>query len=38
MPTVMVSEHVKGELDRLKDEEGHTSYDSTIRTLLLNYE
>lgn len=38
MPTVDVSEHVKSELDRIKDDEGHRSYDSVVRTLLGSYE
>lgn len=38
MPTVELSEHVKSELDRIKEDEQHTSYDSVVRTLLGNYE
>ncbi|MCW8171943.1 hypothetical protein D8S78_01120 [Natrialba swarupiae] len=32
-----VSDAVYDELDELKDEEGHTSFDSVLRTLLLHY-
>ena len=32
-----VSDTVHDELDELKDEEGHTSFDSVLRTLLLHY-
>jgi len=35
MPTVQVSEFVKDELEALKDEKDHTSYDSAIRELML---
>jgi len=38
MPTVQVSDHVKHQLDELKQAEEHTSYDSAIRVLLENYE
>lgn len=38
METIGVSEQVKAELETLKEEKGHTSYDSTIRELLLHYE
>lgn len=34
MPTLDVSEQVKDELDRIKDAEGHRSYDSVVRSLL----
>lgn len=37
MPTVEVSEHVKTELDRIRDKEEHKSYDSVIRVLVGNY-
>jgi predicted CopG family antitoxin len=33
-----VSDAVYDDLDELKDEEGHTSFDSVIRTLLLHYQ
>jgi predicted CopG family antitoxin len=32
-----VSDSVYDDLDELKDEEGHTSFDSVLRTLLLHY-
>ena len=32
-----VSDAVYDDLADLKDEEGHTSFDSVIRTLLLHY-
>ncbi len=32
-----VSDAVYDDLDELKDEEGHTSFDSVLRTLLLHY-
>jgi len=32
-----VSDAVYDDLDKLKDEEGHTSFDSVVRTLLLHY-
>lgn len=35
---IAVSEYVKAELDRVKDEEQHTTYDSVIRALLGTYE
>lgn len=38
MPTVAVSETVKEELETIKDDEEHTSYDSVIRVLLSEYE
>jgi hypothetical protein len=38
MPTVQVSEHVKDELENLKEGKDHTSYDSAIRELLMVYE
>lgn len=37
MPTIDVSDHVKDELDRLKELEEHRSYDSVVRMLLLQY-
>lgn len=37
MPKVEVSEYVKGELERIKDEEEHKSFDSVIRMLVGNY-
>jgi len=38
MPLINVSDYVKKKLDQIKDEEQHTSYDSVIRTLLLERE
>lgn len=38
MPTVDVSPQVKDELERIKEEDGHRSFDSVVRTLLQNYE
>ena len=35
---VRVSDKVKGELEALKEEEEHTSFDSVIRTLLSERE
>jgi predicted CopG family antitoxin len=32
-----VSDTVYGDLDELKDEEDHMSFDSVLRTLLLHY-
>jgi hypothetical protein len=32
-----ISDAVYDDLDELKDEEGHTSFDSVLRTLLLHY-
>ena len=32
-----VSDTVYDDLDELKDEEGHTSFDSVLRTLLFHY-
>jgi len=32
-----VSDAVYDDLDELKDEEGHTSFDSVLRTLLIHY-
>jgi hypothetical protein len=34
---VTVSVQVKADLDELKKEEGHTSLDSVIRTLILEH-
>ena len=34
MPLIDVSEVVKNILDRVKEREGHKSYDGTIRSLL----
>lgn len=36
--TIGVSDHVKTELDRIKEAEEHTSYDSVVRTLLKEYD
>ena len=38
MKHIKVSEHVHEQLSDLKEIEGHTSYDSAIRTLLHHYE
>jgi len=38
MPTIDVSEFVKGGLDDIKDAEAHRSYDSVIRTLIREYD
>ena len=38
MPLIKVSEYVKKKLDQIKNEEQHMSYDSVIRTLLLERE
>jgi len=35
MSTLAVSEYVKNKLDQIKLRNGHTSYDSVLRTLLL---
>lgn len=35
---IAVSEYVKTELDRVKEEEEHTTYDSVIRSLLGTHE
>lgn len=35
---VPCSEYVKEELEKIKKDEGHTSYDSVLRTLLGNYQ
>jgi len=35
--TIQVSGHVKAELDELKEQEEHTSYDSVHRALLHDY-
>lgn len=37
MPTVEVSEYVKQELDEIREDEQHKSYDSVVRALLGNY-
>jgi Arc/MetJ-type ribon-helix-helix transcriptional regulator len=36
--TVQVSDPVKDQLDELKDDGDHTSYDSVIRELLREYD
>jgi len=36
--TVPVSDHVKEQLDLIKEAEQHTSYDSAMRSLLNNYD
>lgn len=36
--TIQVSDAVKERLDAIKDAEGHTSYDSVVRTLLGAYD
>lgn len=38
MPTINVTEYTKDELDRIKDAEQHTSYDSVVRALVGNYQ
>lgn len=38
MPTVNISEFVKDELDAIKDDEQHRSYDSVVRALLAEYD
>ena len=38
MPLISVSEYVKKKLDQIRKEEQHTSYDSVIRTLILERE
>ena len=38
MPTVKVSDHVKNQLEEIKNKEGHSSYDSAIRVMLMAYE
>lgn len=38
MPTIDVSDYVKEELERIKKEEQHRSFDSVVRALLGNYE
>lgn len=37
MPNIKISEVVKSDLDEIKEEEQHTSYDSTLRALILEY-
>lgn len=38
MPVIDVSEYVKTELDEIKEEQEHKSYDSVLRTVLGAYE
>lgn len=38
MPTIHISDHVKEELDDLKEREEHTSFDSLLRQLLAEYD
>lgn len=38
MTQVKLSAYVKGELDRIKEAEDHTTYDSVVRSLISNYE
>jgi len=38
MATVPVTDHVKGRLEKLKESEEHTSYDSLLRGMLSDYE
>lgn len=38
MPAVEVSEYVYDELESMKNDEEHKSFDSVIRTLLGNYD
>lgn len=35
---IKVSEQVHGKLEEIKEENGHTSFDSTIRQLIYEYE
>ncbi len=34
MPSIKVHDWTKGQLDEIKEEEEHSSYDSVIKTLL----
>lgn len=36
--TIQVTDFTKAELDRIKDAEEHTSYDSVVRSLVGNYQ
>lgn len=38
MPTIEVSGYVKEELDEIRDDEEHKSYDSVVRALLGVYD
>lgn len=38
MPTIDVSEQVKARLDEIRDDGGHRSYDSVVRTLIHEYD
>lgn len=38
MPTIKVNDWTKDELDDIKDEEEHSSYDSVIKSLLKERE
>lgn len=38
MKSIKVSEQMHQKLSELKDDEGHTSYDSVIRALVREYE
>lgn len=38
MPTIKVKDWTKDELDDIKDEEEHSSYDSVIKSLLKERE
>lgn len=38
MTQVKLSVYVKRELDRIKDAEDHTTYDSVVRALISSYE
>lgn len=38
MPQIEVSEFVKSELDDVKRQEEHKSYDSAVRALLADYD
>lgn len=38
MPNISVTDYTKEELDRIKEAEEHTNYDSVLRSLVGNYE
>jgi hypothetical protein len=38
MPTVKIKDWTKEELDDIKEEEEHSSYDSVIKSLIKEYE
>lgn len=37
MPTIKIGEWTKGELDDIKEEEDHSSYDSVIKSLIKEH-